>query len=282
MKDIQKIIDEIDSLKPIPQVAHKVLAIVDNPKSSVGDLAEVVAYDQSLTANVLRICNSPYYGLTRKVDSIHQAIAYLGMEKIAEMVLLDLGSDSLKDEHVGYDLREGDLWTHAVSSALIARELASMKAAKNPYLIFTAALLKDIGKVILHRYVGEVFDEIFRLVQEKHLSFREAEQEVIGIDHAELGAKVAETWKFSDKMVHIIRNHHLNGNWEESDLETAIVYLADIVCMMMGIGIGSDGLAYRFHQKVIEVLSFSDLDLQDLMASFAQRMKEVEALVKST
>ncbi|MBW1929101.1 MAG: HDOD domain-containing protein [Deltaproteobacteria bacterium] len=279
MSTIEKIIEQIDALRPIPKVAHKVLAIVEDPKSSASDLAEVVIYDQSLTANVLRLCNSPYYGLPRKVDSIQQAIAYMGMAKIAEMVLMKLGGDYLRAEHKGYDLREGDLWTHAVSSALIAREICEIKKAPNPHLIFTAALLKDIGKVILHTYVGEMFEEIFNLVEKEKITFREAEEKVIGIDHAELGARVAEKWQFSAKMVHIIRNHHLNGSWSEDDVETAIVYVADTICMMMGLGIGCDGLAYRFHTQVIQALDINDRDLQEIMANFAQKFHEVEHLV---
>ena len=279
MSNIDKIIDEINALKPIPKVAHKVLEIIDDPKSSAADLAEVVVYDQSLTANVLRICNSPYYALPRKVDSVQQAIAYLGMAKIAEIVLMKMGADYLKAEHKGYDLREGDLWMHAVSSAVIAREICELKNTPNSQLIFTAALLKDIGKVILHRYVGEVFQDIFRLVEEEEITFREAEKRVIGIDHAELGAKVAKKWQFSAKMIHIIGNHHLNGSWSEDDIETAVVYLADTVCMMMGLGVGCDGLAYRFHNKVIKALNISDTDLQGIMAGFGQRLSEVEQLV---
>lgn len=279
MSDIEKILDEINSLKPIPKVAHKVLAIVNDPNSSAADLAEVVMYDQSLTANVLRICNSPFYGLPRKVDSVQQAIAYLGMGKIAEMVLMKMSSDYLKAEQKGYDLREGDLWMHAVSSAVITREICELKNIANHQLIFTAALLKDIGKVILHRYVGEMFDKIFSLVENEQMTFRQAEKRVIGIDHAELGARVAKKWQFSAKMVHIIANHHLNGSWSEEDIETAVVYLADTVCMMMGLGVGCDGLAYRFHNKVVETLKVSDTDLQGIMAGFGQRINEIEQLM---
>ncbi len=279
MKSIDKIISEIESLKPIPQVAHKVLAIMDDPNSSMAQLAEVIVHDQALTANVLRICNSPFYGLVRKVDSVHQAITYLGMKNIADMVMTKLGSELLKAEHEGYDLKDGELWKHAVSSALIARQLCEIKKIPNTHLVYTGALLKDIGKVILHKYVGDAFDQIDTLVKEEAITFREAEKRVLGIDHAELGGIVAERWGFSDKMVHIIKNHHLNGEWSPDDVETAVVYLADIICMMMGLGVGADGLAYRFHDQVIEALAFSDKDLQEIMAGFAQRLGEVEELI---
>ncbi len=102
---------------------------------------------------------------------------------------------------------------------------------------------------------------------------------MIGIDHAELGGMVAETWKFSQKMVEIIRNHHHPDESLESYLETAIVYLADTLCLMMGIGGGSDGLAYRFHQGVVKYLGLTERDFQEIMAGFGEKLEEVEALI---
>ena len=281
MIDIQKIIEEIDNLKPIPQVAHKIISIVEDPQSDSTDLAAVILHDPAMTANLLRICNSPYFGLSRKVDSVQQAITYLGMDQIVDMVIMKVGCESFKDEHEGYDLRDGELWRYSVSSALVCRDLAQTKQSKGQHLLFTASLLKDIGKVILHRYVRDVFDEIDKMVREKQTSFREAEKAILGFDHAEIGGMVAEKWQFSTKLVHMIRNHHLPEAWKEDDLDTAIVYLADTVCMMMGIGVGSDGLAYRFHSKVIDALDFSERDLQALIASFGDKLFEVEALIAS-
>ena len=282
MSTIEKVIKEIEALKPIPQVAHKVLAIMDDPNSSMAQLAEVIMHDQAMTANVLRICNSPFYGLVRKVESVQQAITYLGMRNIAEMVMTNLGSELLKAEHEGYDLKDGELWKHAVSSALIAREICDLKKVKNTHLIYTATLLKDIGKVILHKYVAEAFEAIEAMVREDDKSFMEAEKEVIGINHAELGGIVAERWGFSERMVYLIRNHHLNGEWSSSEVDLGIVYLSDIICMMMGLGVGADGLAYRFHRRVIEGLQITDKDLQGIMATFAQRLAEVEDLIYGT
>jgi len=282
MTAIEKVISEIEALKPIPQVAHKVLAIMDDPNSSMAQLADVIMHDQAMTANVLRICNSPLYGLTQKVDSVQQAVTYLGMKNIAEMVMTNLGSELLKAEHQGYDLKDGELWKHAVSSALIARQICEQKKVQKTHLIFTASLLKDIGKVILHKYVAKGFDAIEQMVKEEKKTFMEAEKEVIGIDHAELGGMVAKRWGFSNRMVYLIKNHHLNGEWSPSEVDLGIVYLADIICMMMGLGVGADGLAYRFHNQVIEALNITDKDLQGIMATFAQRLAEVEELIYGT
>ena len=149
MLDITSIMKKIDSLKPIPQIAHKIMSIVEDPESSLPDLSKVIGYDSAVTANLLKVANSAYFGRPGKFDSVHQAIVYLGMDHVVDLVLLASGADNLKPEQTGYDLQKGDLWKYSVLSALIARELAENKGIGKTHLIFTAALLKDIGKVIL-------------------------------------------------------------------------------------------------------------------------------------
>ena len=104
---------------------------------------------------------------------------------------------------------------------------------------------------------------------------------MIGVDHAELGGLVASNWKFSPKMVYIIQNHHLSDKQARTDLETSIVYLSDIICMMMGIGGGADGLAYRFHNDVVKELGFSERDIQEIIANFGENIARVEDLITS-
>jgi putative nucleotidyltransferase with HDIG domain len=279
MRDIQKVLEGIQRLKPMPQVANKVMLLAQDPNSSMAQIADIITYDQVLTANLLKSCNSSYFGLPKKVDSVNQAIVYMGIDQVVDIVWMSGGADNLKKKQSGYDLEEGDLWKYSVSSALIARELAEKRQLENRHLVFTAALVKDIGKVVLSQHVANSFEKINVLVTKHNYSFREAEKAVIGIDHAELGAAAAEQWGFSPKMVEIIRNHHLPEETAVYDLETSLVYLADTLCMMMGIGVGSDGLAYRFRRDVVEKLGFSDRDIQDVMAGFGEKLRKVEDLL---
>jgi putative nucleotidyltransferase with HDIG domain len=281
MSAIQELIKEIKSLKPIPQIANQIMEIVEDPKASLSDVADIILFDPIITANLLRTCNSAYFGLPRKVDSVHDAVALLGLEQIVDLVLLKSGAENLKNKQDGYGLNEGDLWRYSVSSALIARDIAEKKGIEHKQLIFTAALLKDIGKVILDRFVADAFSNIQQLVQENGFSFMEAEKKIIGVDHAELGGLVATNWQFSDKMVYIIRNHHLADEKAREDVNCCIVYLSDILCMMMGIGVGADGLAYRFHDDVVKALGFSEKELLEIIANFGENMAKVEDLINS-
>jgi HD-like signal output (HDOD) protein len=281
MSAIQELIKEIKNLRPIPQIANQIMTIVENPNASLSDVADIIVYDPMTTANILRTCNSAYFGLTRKVESVHEAVALIGLDQVVDLVLLKSGAENLKREQDGYGLDEGDLWRYSVASALISKELSEKKQLASTHMVFTAALLKDIGKVILNRFVGDSFPKIQELVEAHGHSFREAEKKVIGVDHSELGGLVASNWKFSQKMVYIIQNHHLSDAQAQTDIETCIVYLSDIICMMMGIGGGADGLAYRFHDKVITRLGFTEKDIQETIASLGENMARVEDLIAS-
>ena len=281
MKRIKEIIKKIDRLKPIPQAANKIMSLAEDPNSSMSQITDVISYDQALTANLLKTCNSAYFGLSKKVDSVHQAVVYVGMDQLVDLVLINCGTDDFKRKQEGYGLEKGELWKYSVASALIAKDLAEKKGQKNNHRIFTAALVKDIGKVVLSQYVVEAQKKINALVSDDGYSFREAEKEVIGIDHAELGGMVAEKWKFSSQMADIIRNHHLHDESAQDDIETVIVYLADTLCMMMGLGGEVDALHYRFHKKVIERSGYTDTDFQEVMAEFGTKIQLVEDLMKS-
>lgn len=279
MNSMKFLINEIDKLKPASHVLNKVMELMNDSQRSSSELSEVIVYDPALTANILKACNSAYFGLKTKIDSIQHAITFLGMEEIAELVLLCGCSDEMLQKQEGYDLRKGELWRASVSSAIIARDIAKNNSLNEEHFIFTAALLKDIGKIVLNQYVAGSLERINELVFDQGYSFIEAEKDILGIDHAELGAIIARRWQFSDKMVEVIHQHHLSEEPAKNIQETTIVYLSDIICMMMGIGVGSDGLAYNFHKEAFEQLGLSDQDIQKIILNFAEKIEKVEALI---
>jgi len=279
MTTIQELIKEIKNLKPIPAVANQLLIIVDNPDSSMEDIANVIQYDPVMTANVLKTCNSAYFGLKNPAESIKDAVSMLGTDQVIELVLLKSGAKALSGSQKGYGLEPGDMWRYSVSSAVIAKQVAIKLSLKNKNTIFTSALVKDIGKIVLEKYVSRSSKTIQNLVENENFSFREAEKKIFGIDHAELGAMIAKMWKFSPKMIKIIRHHHLSDETMIKDKEVAAVYLADCICMMMGSGVGSDGLSYRFKTQAMKELGVSADDLAMIIAEFGINMQEIEELL---
>ena len=279
MTTLQKLMKEIKNLRPIPAVANQLLTVVDNPDSSMEDIANVIQYDPVMTANVLKTCNSAYFGLKHPAESVKDAVNMLGTDQVIELVLLKSGAKALSGSQKGYGLEGGDMWWYSVSSAVIAKQVAVKFSLKNKNTIFTSALIKDIGKIILGTHVFDAFQKIKNLVEKKNFSFSEAEKKIIGIDHAELGAMIAKMWKFSPKMIKIIRHHHLSDETMIKDKEIAAVYLSDCICMMMGTGVGLDGLSYRFKAQAMKELGLSADDVTLIIAEFGMNMQEVEELL---
>ncbi|MCP3939898.1 MAG: HDOD domain-containing protein [Desulfobacteraceae bacterium] len=279
MTAIQILLKEIKNLKPIPAVVHQLLNVVNKPDSSMSDIAKIIQYDPAITASVLRTCNAAYFGLKHPAESIKDAVNLLGIDQIIDLVLLKSGAKVLSGKHKGYGLQEGAMWKFSVSSAIIAKQIAKELELGQENAIFTAALLKDIGKTILDRFILNSFHKISDLVTHENLSFMEAEKKIIGVDHAELGGMIAKIWKFSPKMVKIIRNHHLKDIAQAKDKDVAVVYLADCICMMLGMGGNADGLAYRFHEDAMNLLGISADDITKIIVSFTCQMQEVEDLL---
>jgi putative nucleotidyltransferase with HDIG domain len=280
MTDIKAIISEIEILKPIPPVATQILVLAEDINSSLSEIADLIIHDPAITANVLRLCNSAYFALPRRVESVYDAITLLGLDQVVDLVLMNSLSCNFRQAKDGYGLGEGELWRHAVLSAHIAKMLVEYaKVPTTKHLVFTAALVKDIGKLILGRFVAFSFEKINILVQSYGYCFNEAEKEIIGMSHEELGARIARKWRFSEKLIYIIRHHHLSDDSSKDDSETSLVYLADIVCMMLGMSTGVDGLAYRFYSDVLDRMNITAKDLQNVIAQTGESRNSIEALL---
>ncbi|MEJ2040954.1 MAG: HDOD domain-containing protein, partial [Desulfosarcinaceae bacterium] len=139
--------------------------------------------------------------------------------------------------------------------------------------------LKDIGKVVLHEYVDHELDRIQDLVKNRSLSFVEAEEASIGMNHATLGGLIAKQWRFSDHMVYMIEHHHLDKAEARNDPATATLYLADMVSMMVGTGIGVDRLAYHVYEDIFDDYFLAKDEIKALMLTYQGFLRGVERLL---
>lgn len=278
MKKIEDIIQQIESLPQLPDTAVKLMKLMGDPRSTLDDIVEAIKYDQIVTTQVLKLCNSAYFGLSRMVTSLNDAMLCLGTIKLLQMVMAVHTNSMLTKKQVGYGLQSGSLWKHSVAVAIASSLIAQKLKVPDVNLVFTAGLLHDIGKVVLDQYVDHDFDELQRLVTEEGLSFSEAEQRVIGFAHDEVGSMIAEKWNLPETIVRCIQHHHSPWNLEQPDTAVDIVYLADCICLMLGIGLGEDGLSYRADPKVMERHGLHEPDLEYIGAQMITELKRVQEL----
>ncbi len=275
----KRILKSIQALPPFPMTVHKVMALAQDPDSSLTELSAVVRLDQAITANILRICNSAYFGLRRPVDNVSDAIMHMGKKNVMRAVMAAGLSRYFKATR-GYDVAGGELWEHAVAVALFSQICAARLSHPDDPRIFTAAVLHDIGKVVLGEFVHDEYGKIRDLIDRESYSFLEAEEKILGVNHAELGGEIGLMWKFPEDIVHAIAYHHRPDHLKQNGaLVPWIVYLANQVCHVMGIGVGTDALSYRAVGDMAERFHFRQRDLEEMMAQLHNSLNEARELI---
>lgn len=245
MSRLEEILLLAKAVPPFPKVAQRVLAMLDDPSVKAADLAEVIQYDAAITANILKICNSAMFGLHRKISSLEEALVVLGQTELKDIIITSSSAKFYKGNvGAGYDLDKGGLWHHSVASAIVARGLSPFVKGTSRGTAFTTALLHDIGKRFLSSFVADDMERIIGMVDEKGCSFVEAEREILGTTHAELGGLILQKWEFDPEMVAAVREHHDPDALEKGPL-SALVALSNAIVVSMGIGGGADGLAVK-------------------------------------
>lgn len=282
MIQVEKILRKIAQLPPFPVVIQRALQLVADPHSSAQDVVDVIQYDQSITVDVLKLCNSAYFGLRRKVHSLREALVLIGFNQLFGIVVGRQCSHLYGKPHAGYDLQRGELWRHSVASALLSGIICKRLNRQASPVLFTAALLHDIGKVILSEFVKDYFDDIAKLVEERSISFSDAEKEILGIDHAELGGKITTEWKFPEVIVSSVRFHHTPFSTSAKDETVRLTHLCDVIAMLTGIGGGSDGLYYHSSEEIMNHYHLKEEDIERFMLQLDDQFRQVKELLNVT
>jgi putative nucleotidyltransferase with HDIG domain len=269
----------LNRLPAFPATVHKVTSLINNPDSSLSELVEVIRLDQAITANILRMCNSAYFGLRHKVDNVHDAIMYLGKQNVVRAVMAAGVSRFFKDAP-GYEAEAKNLWEHAVGSALMSQILARKILKREDSILFTAALLHDIGKVILGEFVSEKYHEIKNVMSVRSCSFLEAEEEVLGINHAGIGGAITAAWNFPQDIQQAIANHHRPDRHPATTNPMPwLIHLADQGCLMMGIGWGTDGLSYHGFDEAMSQFRLTQKDFEEAMTLLVPELNSARELI---
>lgn len=237
-KLLQKLLRDVEAILPMPHVIEKVMTMTQDPDVSVSDLQRVITLDQALTANVLKLCNSAYYGLPRTVGSVSQAVTYLGFRTIRNLVL----STFLSEVYGGGVAAGGaadtnGLWRHSVATAVAAQQICERLGRPDAHdLSFTGGLLHDVGKTVLRRHAKEALTEIEARARQQARHPVEVERDVLGFDHAALGAKIADTWNFPPVLVQAIGLHHHPEQARGDRFLTHVAHVANHLAITFGAG----------------------------------------------
>lgn len=276
---LNELVNRVDEIPVFSQTVSKILKLVEDPKSDVHDIANEILKDQGFTTKVLKLANSVIYGVSRQIKTVSQATTLLGFQAIKSMVFASSVGKVLTAELPGYALEREALWKQSQICAITARVLSKKIKFPQPEQAYTAGLLRDIGKVILDHYLKEQFQSIMDLVNDGNKSFIEVEEEILGFNHGQVGAKIAEKWNLPEDLVEAIAYHHQPEKAQLNSKLVAITHIADGLVMMMGINIGADGLAYNFSNSAMELLNLDENILTEVMSEVADLISDDNAYI---
>ncbi|MFA7621061.1 MAG: HDOD domain-containing protein [Aminobacteriaceae bacterium] len=278
-----RILGKIKEIRSFPQFVVETMRKLNDPDSNAQDVAASLSRDEGLVIRTLKLANSAAYGISRDISSVSEAIALLGYKNISSIVLAASVYSVMDKPLAGYALDRGMLWRHSLSVAYSARYIAQLTKRSSPEEAYVGGLLHDVGKVVLNDYVRFGYGIIAKMVEERQMSFLEAEVQVLGFDHAVVGAMLVEKWGLPEPFKYAVAYHHAPNNLDEPKYQDLVdvVHLANSLCLMLGVGVGADGLQSYLFPESLERLGVSDYEmlmseLVDFVAQAEEELSEME------
>ncbi|MGO9875491.1 MAG: HDOD domain-containing protein [Acidimicrobiia bacterium] len=278
MIDLDELARAAAQLEPLAPSVTRLAALVCAGAPELGQVVEIVRYDEALTASLLRSANSSWSSSRVEITTVRDAVIRLGASPVLAMTLGRNVRSRLDDAVPEYGLGEGELWRHSVAASLAAELLAPRAQHRPPPEAATAALLHDVGKLVMARYLAPPVLEALRAHEERGLTAIDAEAAVLGIDHAELGAWIAQAWSLPDSLVRAIGEHARPG--ADADTVVYAVYLADVVAL--SVGAGTDGTSFaegpdvETFARAMGEIGLTAAAFDELRLLVEQRLSEVE------
>jgi putative nucleotidyltransferase with HDIG domain len=235
-----KIMEKVSSFPSMPRAGIKLRALLAEEDVSIDEIEGILRHDPGLATNVLRLANSAYFGLPTKVTALKHAVMLLGVKRFAKIAVSACMSKTMDKAVEGYGLSPGELWLHSIAVSNTAEAFAKHIKFAETNDVFTPALLHDMGKLILGEFVKEELQKI-QSIAAKGVPLEIAENMVLGTDHAEIGALILAKWSFPSDLVNAVRWHHNPECIKNSNLQTEIVYLANLLCQSNGDSDSADG-----------------------------------------
>ena len=269
-------------IKSFPQFVVETLRKLNDPTSNASDVAASLSRDEGLVLRTLKLANSAAYGMTRHIADVSEAIALLGYKNISNIVLAASVYSVMDKGLSGYALDRGELWRHSLTTAHVCRYIAQSSRKVPPEEAYVGGLLHDVGKVVLNDYVRFGYGIIVKMVEEERVTFADAEMKVLGFDHAAVGALLVERWDLPKRYYYSTLLHHRPNNLEAEMTEFQplldVVSVANSMCLMMGIGLGVDGLQHYMYQEPLERLGIQNYEalMSDLVDFAGEATREME------
>lgn len=274
--NIDSLLEEIVTLPSLPATVARITELVNAPDSALTDVAKAIQTDPALAIKTLRLVNSAYYGLAHKVTSVDHAVALLGMKVIKNLVFTATVFDTFSK---GTDA----LLRHSVSCGVAMRILIAElpdHADMEPEEAFVFGLLHDVGKIILEQFLAKEVESVQLLSRTNKIPLVEAERQIIGVDHAEIGGRLAQQWGLSKDLVGAIAGHHALSACQTDSARSlaATIAVADFICNASGI-VSAPKAVLRVADEMWDVSGIPASEYPRILDSFFESLSTVDELI---
>jgi HD-like signal output (HDOD) protein len=271
-EEIRIRVERVDTLPTLPAVMKNLITLLDNPNASLKDMADFITKDPAMTSRILRAVNSPLYGFVSRVRSVTQALLLLGPNAAKGLLLGVCVCETMQKTIAG-------LWEHSAGSAVMARLVAKRKDCRDIEGITIAALLHDIGKVLLAVAFPSEYKTVLAEAQERAMFVGDVERDHFGVTHAETQTWVAERWSFPQSLIEPMKYHHSPRLARTAPLQTAIVHLADVLIRQRKFGFPGDSLVPTVDETARLLLEPSENEIEEVLSEAEKLLPQIELVI---
>ena len=277
--DPQKIIAKIDDLPTLPRTVLKITELVNDPKSSANDIGRVITDDQVLTARLLKLVNSSFYGYPQRISTVTGAIVLLGFDAIRNLLLTTSVFDLFATRNKSRIQAQERFWDHSLGCAVGAKVIGNFLRHDKIEELFVCGLLHDIGKIVEMRFLPNEFARVASTVEKENILMITAENRILGYNHADLGMLLAEKWNLPARLVQVIAHHHAPEVAGTFAVEAAIVHLADIFCRALRLGFGGDNKIPPLDRPSWDSLKIKTDAIEPIMETMLREYSDISEFI---
>jgi len=262
------------SLGSYGPVLQEIEAALQSPQCNLSTIGDAIQKDPDLTARLLRLANSPFFGFANRLSTVAEAVSLLGIQQIQDMITASSVLEQFKgvpDELVNKD----SFWRHSLAVGIAARLLAMERRLPKPDKFFVAGLLHDVGRLVMLSQAPESAQAVFELYQSERLLLREAEIKILGYDHQQIAAELLQSWSYPPTLVQAVAYHH-NPNASVAKLDAAVVHIADHLVCAMELGSSGEHFIPPLDEKAWNTLGLAPDSLARLTEAIDEQIHAVE------
>ncbi|MEN3001848.1 MAG: HDOD domain-containing protein [Armatimonadota bacterium] len=262
----------------LPQVTAQILKLVDNPNASARQVGALIERDAGLATKLLKTANSPYYGMSGKVRTVSQAISVMGLSAVRSTIVSQAYQQMAGGRAHARRFDKVAFWQHSLATAVAARILARFKGWRDPEEAFLTGLLHDAGRLVMDRFLTSEFDQAITLSLERGCPLIDAEREVLGYTHVEVGLLLGEQWQLPESLLEGIRRHHEAVPYESSPIG-CLVAAANVLAHQVGFAVGAP-VVYELSTEIQASLQLPPEQFEGLKQALVQEVTRTQEVLK--